>query len=166
MHRRVYLDASYFQRRRAPRLHPRPDPLCACASHAPRRQTCSRAHRSQKVTGVRPPTHFAMFTTNARLQAHIPPPASKRHPLADAQPTDRYYNLATTTRDKRLPEAPAVPAHRDPPVPTKAAKVPPPSPPKVIVDRYNGGNYRRVGFLGEVRYIMTDLAWLPHRRRC
>ncbi|KZV63990.1 Pkinase-domain-containing protein [Peniophora sp. CONT] len=90
-----------------------------------------------------------MFTTNARLQAHIPPPASKRHPLADAQPTDKYYIQATTTRDKRLPEAPAAPAHRDPPVPGKAVKVPPPTPPKVIVDRYNGGRYRRVGFLGE-----------------
>lgn len=152
LHRRVYPFASYFQRRRAFRLHSRPDTLCTCARHVPRRQNRSRARRSQKVTGVRPPTHFAMFTTNTRLQAHIPPPASKRYPLADAQPTDKYYIQAATARDKRLPEAPAAPAHRDPPVPAKAAKVPPPTPPKVIVGRGHGGRYRRIGFLGEVRW--------------
>ncbi|VDB92000.1 unnamed protein product [Peniophora sp. CBMAI 1063] len=59
-----------------------------------------------------------MFTTNARPQAHIPPPASKRHLSQTPQPTDKCPLQAATTRGKRLPEAPAAAAPRDPPVPT------------------------------------------------
>ncbi|THH31055.1 hypothetical protein EUX98_g3134 [Antrodiella citrinella] len=82
------------------------------------------------------------------------PPPPRRHPLASAA-NHPAVNVANHYNKLDVPaQAPQVPAKDvkqpgSPPLPRQNAKVTPPSPPKVIVDKNRTVQYVRVGMLGE-----------------
>lgn len=80
------------------------------------------------------------------------PPVPRRHPLASVNPyvanQGRHHpppRPATPPKQQEQPKQ-----QSSPPLPRQNAKVPPPSPPKIIVDKTRSLEFMRVGMLGEV----------------
>ena len=79
---------------------------------------------------------------NTIYQRQAPP---RRNPLSSA---GNHVNHPQTP-----PKAPPKPPP-SPPLPRQSVKVTPPSPPKIIIDKTGRYQFNRVGFLGEVGFLV------------
>ncbi|KAH8101081.1 kinase-like domain-containing protein [Cristinia sonorae] len=90
---------------------------------------------------------------SAQTYSGMPPPP-RRHPLASAANHPAVNTYLTAAPSNKLEVPPQVPPKDakqpgSPPLPRQNAKVTPPSPPKVIMDKSRSLQYVRVGMLGE-----------------
>ena len=89
------------------------------------------------------------------------PQPPRRNPLGNA--VNNYARqFAPGTPPKSQPPVPEKPKQpQEPPLPRQNAKVPPPSPPRVIADKTRSLEFTRVGMLGEASNFMdTKLSLL------
>ncbi|KAG6837148.1 hypothetical protein H0H93_014053 [Arthromyces matolae] len=84
---------------------------------------------------------MAYYSAQAYNRIPAPPaPSSRRHPFTNAVNHQPTHQIKQQPPEKQPPS---------PPLPRQNAKVTPPSPPKIILDRNGSALFSRVGFLGE-----------------
>ena len=92
-----------------------------------------------------------LYNTAMPIPPRRNPLSAVHHHFAVNQATSRHPPPARPTTPPKPQRQEQPKPQKSPPLPRQNAKVPPPSPPRVIVDRSRNIELMRVGMLGEVR---------------